>query len=256
MPSPLTYSQAPWLVTLGIPALALLVVLLLTLGVARARHREPALPRPGAVAAVLGIWAAVCLGLAELGVFARFDGRPPPPFALLLVSTIAATVSFGRSRFGERLARGLPLWLLVAAQCFRLPLELVMHRAASAGTMPVEMSFSGYNFDILSGSTALLLAIGLAKGQLGQKAAKIWNVCGLLLLINILVIAVLATPLFHAFGPRHLNLWVADAPFVLLPVILVPAALLGHLLIFHKLAQLEREAQSGRLSPISVSNKG
>jgi len=165
MPSPLTYSKAPWLVTLGIPALALLVVLLLTLGVARARHREPALPRPGAVAAVLGIWAAVCLGLAELGVFARFDGRPPPPFALLLVSTIAATVSFGRSRFGERLARGLPLWLLVAAQSFRLPLELVMHRAASAGTMPVEMSFSGYNFDILSGSTALLLAIGLAIQQ-------------------------------------------------------------------------------------------
>jgi len=32
----------------------------------------------------------------------------------------------------------LPIWALVGAKGFRFPLELVMHRAASAGVMPPE----------------------------------------------------------------------------------------------------------------------
>ena len=54
-----------------------------------------------------------------------------------------------------RPANHVPLWILVAVQGFRLPLELAMHRLYERGIMPEQMSYSGRNFDIVTGATAL-----------------------------------------------------------------------------------------------------
>jgi hypothetical protein len=234
--------EASPLVSFGIPAIALAVVGLFLAGVARAGRAvgDP----PGQRAAVtrraaagIALWLAATGGLAAAGALARFDVRPPP-FMAMMILTIAATIALARSGLGARLARGLPLAALVGAQAFRLPLELVMHRAAAEGVMPVAMSFGGYNFDIVSGATAALLAILLAVGHAPRWLVLAWNLLGLALLVNIVAIAVAATPLFHAFGtaPEELNTWVAAFPFVYLPTVLVPAALLGHLVIFRRLA--------------------
>jgi hypothetical protein len=199
--------------------------------------------------------------LAAHGVLSHFDARPPP-FLLLLVLSLAAAVMFGRSRFGARLARGLPLWALVGFQTFRLPLELVLLRAARDGTMPIEMSFSGYNFDIISGLTAAVVAGALVISpphtRFSLRAVRLWNLLGLLLLGNIIVIAVAATPGFHVFGLDHLNVWISEPPFVLLPSILVTAALLGHVVIFRKLQQLRDETSPQACANASflASDKG
>ena len=55
---------------------------------------------------------------------------------------------------------------------------------------------------------------------------------GLVLLVNIVVVAILSTPPFAAFGPARLNVFVTYPPFVWLPTVLVLAALAGHLVIF------------------------
>jgi hypothetical protein len=245
--------SASTLVFLGIPSLAAVIVGLLA---AAAFSAERALGAPsrlalrrGALSAWLGAgWAGATLGLAASGVLARFDARPPP-LVLLLVLTLGGAIALGCSRFGQRLVLGLPLWALVGFQAFRLPVELVLHRAAADGLMPVEMSFSGYNFDILSGVSALLVGAALALGWLGTRAAWLWNVGSLLLLCNIIGIAVAATPLFHAFGPQHLNVWVTRPPYVLLPTVLVMAALFGHVLVFRKLRALQK-------LPLNVSGTG
>jgi len=244
----MTDAAASTLVFLGIPSLAALVVGLLAVGVFVAERRLGS--KPGAAmqraawsALVAVAWAGLTLLIAERGMLARFDARPPP-FMLLLVPTLGCAIALARSRFGERLLLGLPLWALVGSQAFRLPLELVMHQAALSGTMPVEMSFSGYNFDIVSGASALLLGVALALGWAGPRAALIWNIAGLLLLCNIIAIAVAATPVFQAFGPEHLNVWITRPPYVLLPTVLVTAALFGHVLVFRKLRALQLSASS------------
>ena len=48
--------------------------------------------------------------------------------------------------------------MLVGVQGFRLPLELAMHRMYERGIMPVQMSYSGLNYDILTGIRALVVA--------------------------------------------------------------------------------------------------
>jgi hypothetical protein len=111
-------------------------------------------------------------------------------FVLLMV----LSVGLGVSPFGRRLAAGLPLAVLVGVQGFRLPLELLMHRAYEEGLMPVQMSYSGLNFDIVTGITALIVGPLLATGRAGVRTARAWNVMGTLLLVNIILIAGLSTP--------------------------------------------------------------
>ena len=242
----MTNDSASALVFLGIPSLAALIVGLLTIATAVAERKlgtAPALANRRAVRnALLGvIWVAVSLAVANTGLLARFDSRPPP-LLVFLVLAFGSTIALARSRFGERLTLGLPLWALVGFQAFRLPVELVLHRAASDGIMPVEMSFSGYNFDIASGTSALFVAAALALGWAGKRVTLIWNVASLLLLCNIVGIAIAATPTFQAFGPEHVNVWVTRPPYVLLPTVLVMAAFFGHLLVFRKLGTLGRVA--------------
>lgn len=191
----------------------------------------------GAVALALGgslIWMGFTGGLAASGVFARFDVRPPP-IAFLFLGTLALGIALGVSRVGGRIAEVLPLHALVLAQGFRLPLELVMHAAATEGTMPQVMSYGGYNFDIVTGVTALLVGALLKRGA-PRTLAYAWNALGVVLLGVIIAVALLSSPLVRAFGDDQVNTWVAYVPFVWLPSILVASAIAGHILVWRRLA--------------------
>jgi len=137
------------------------------------------------------------------------------------------------------MAQTTPLTWLVGFHAFRLPLELVMHKAALDGTMPEQMSYSGLNFDIVTGVVALILAgySWVTRRELPRFAVITFNLIGSVLLIAIVVIAVASLPMFHAFGtaPERLNTWVAFFPYVWLPAGLVASATLGHILLWRRL---------------------
>jgi hypothetical protein len=184
-------------------------------------------------AAVLA-WLLLTTLLAASGVLRRFDAFPPP-FAGLVLVVLALSVGVACSPLGTRLVRGSPLWVLVGFQVFRFPLELLMHDAAVVGTMPVQMSYSGQNYDIVTGITAGLLGWWLARGHVRRWIVAAWNVLGFALLANVVTVAIVSTPIFQWFGPDRLNTFVTYPPFVWLPSVLVTAALIGHLLVWRKL---------------------
>jgi hypothetical protein len=185
----------------------------------------------GAMAVACGLWLLATWEVAESGWIAQFDRRPPP-FALVLVAVFSASALLAFGPFGRRLLGGIPIWAIVLTQAFRLPLELVMHQAAVEGVMPVQMSFSGWNFDITTGATALVVAPILATGYGGRMLVLTWNTLGTLLLINILTIALLSSPVFAAFGPERLNTFVAYPPFIWLPTVMVVCAITVHMIIW------------------------
>ncbi len=225
-------------VTFGIAGLALTVALLFVwaFGVARGRLGGSSLTASLEGGLGAAAWMAIFGGIAATGWLARTDLRPPPGL-LIFVGTFGLGLALGLGRVGDTFARGLPLSWLVAAQCFRLPLELVMHEAAREGTMPLEMSFSGYNFDIITGASAVIVAGVLAIGRAPRGLVFAWNVLGCVLLFCIALIAFLSTPMVHAFGtdPSHLNTWVTHFPFVWLPSVMVAFALFGHIVVFRAL---------------------
>jgi hypothetical protein len=190
------------------------------------------------------LWVAVVSGAAFAGWLLP-RGGPPLPFVLMLLSILALGVAIARSRIGDRLARGAPLAMLVGFQAFRLPLELAMHRAYTEGLMPVQMSYSGRNFDIVTGITALVLAAAMTVARVPRSVVMAWNVLGLILLANILGVAMLSTPMFAYFGPDRLNVWVMWMPYTLLPAVMVLAAWAGHLIVFRALAQPSSSMKAG-----------
>jgi len=179
-------------------------------------------------------WMAITWRVAASGVLRNWNATPPP-FFLLLVAVVAIASLTAFSPLGRRLAFGVPLWVLVLVQAFRLPLELAMHRLTTLGIMPEQMTFTGRNFDVATGASALVLAALLHSRGRGHALTLVWNTIGLVLLTNVVVIALLSTPRFRLFGDDHLNVFVTYPPFVWLPTVMVLTALAGHLLIFRRL---------------------
>jgi hypothetical protein len=180
------------------------------------------------------VWMALTWLAARSGVLLRWDLNPPPFVGLLVgILALAGLLSFGAS--GDRLARGVPLWALVAVQGFRLPLELAMHALSERGIMPEQMTYTGWNFDIVTGLTALGVALAIGTGRAGAGLVRAWNVLGLALLVNVVAIAILSTPRFRLFGDTQVNVFVMYAPFVWLPSVMVLAAFAGHLIVFRAL---------------------
>jgi hypothetical protein len=226
------------LVLLGIPGIALGLLALLTVGTFHAERRlgsDVPLARRRALlsAGGMGAWMALTGAIASTGVLGRFDVRPPPMTGVFVGTLVLAAV-FALSRFGKRLALGLPVGALVAFQAFRLPLELVMHRAAADGLMPSVMSFNGYNFDIVTGVAAALVGSWLLVGRPPRVVLVAFNVLGSVLLLVVSSVAVLALPIFAAFGPEQLNVWVTRFPYVWMAV-MVGSALIGHVLLARRL---------------------
>jgi hypothetical protein len=158
--------------------------------------------------------------------------RRPPPFAILMATTIVLAIALALGPVGRRIAESTPLWALIGVQSFRLPLELAMHSMYERGIMPAQMSYSGRNFDILTGASAIVVAALVFVKRGSNTLVLLWNILGLALLLNVLGVAFLSTPMIGYFGVENLNTWVADPPFVWLPCVMVLAALAGHLIIF------------------------
>jgi hypothetical protein len=230
---------APLLVWLGIPGIAAALAVGFVLANRRAAQRLGFAPdavrrRTRTAALWVAGWCALLAALAGTGLLARFDARPPP-LALLIAVVFGGAIALGASRFAAPLVRGLPLAGLVGFQAFRLPLELVMHEAASAGVMPSLLSFSGWNFDIATGTLAIPVAGLVAAGRAPRWLVPAWNALGLAALAMIALIAIGTAPFVQAFGPGQVNAWVAYLPFVYLPGVMVVAALAGHVLVLRRL---------------------
>jgi hypothetical protein len=112
------------------------------------------------------------------------------------------------------------------------------------------MTFSGYNFDIVTGATALVLAALLARRSVPLLVVKIWNAVGFLLLLTIGTIGVASTPMFRAFGhdPGQLNTWIAHFPYQWMGPVMVMSALTGHIVLARRLRweSQQHRADAGR----------
>lgn len=182
-------------------------------------------------------WACVSGALAQAGFFAVHQ---QPWRALPLVAlTLAFTVWCSRSPAGQILIDATPLWSWPALQSFRLPMEWLLHSLYENGVIGVQMTYEGRNFDILVGASAPLMALALWRtGHLTwvRRLALGWNLLGMLLLANILVVGVLSVPFpFQVFTDGPPNRMVTEFPFVWLPFLLIPLALFAHIASWRQL---------------------
>lgn len=195
-------------------------------------------------------WLGLTAALAAAGALSDFAAAPPQVMPVIVAGNLAAVV-VALSPLGRGLAAHTPLAWLIGFQVFRVFVELVLAMLYHAGIVPVQMTFEGRNWDILVGLTAPLVAWAAAAGRLGRPWLIAWNLAGLGLLLNIVVISILSMPTaLRAFPDGPANTFITTAPYVWLPTLLVPAALGGHLLALRALLSRGATAVAGGLARV------
>jgi hypothetical protein len=185
-----------------------------------------------------GLWLTLTAGLATSGWLGDFDARPPH-FLMWIAVALGLTVAHALTRFGADVADRIGWGALIGFQVFRVPVEWVLLELARAGVAPPQMTLEGWNFDVLTGVTAPLVAWLAATGRIGARGIAFWNAAGLALLTNVVTIAILSAPTpLRVFMNEPANTFVAQLPWCYLPGLLVPSALFGHLVVFRKLRRM------------------
>lgn len=173
--------------------------------------------------------------LGQTGILSDFSIVPPPFFLFIATILIAATAT-GFSKIGKALIDTFDLRLLAGFQCFRILAEWGLVEAYHEGIAPLQMTWEGLNLDLLSGVSALAF---LFWKRAPVWLISVWNIVAFALLINVVTIGMLSAPTpFRIFVEGPSTVWVTRFPSILLPGVLVFAALLGHVLLFRALFRL------------------
>ena len=176
----------------------------------------------------VSVWLVATAVLAWNGFFQNFEVVPPRTFAIGVWPFLALTIVY--LLFFRRFLGRLPLTALTMIHVIRIPVELCLLWLYQSGQVPIEMTFEGRNFDILSGITApIVYFLAFRNGRVNRWLLFVWNLGALLLLTNIVTIAVLAFPSpFQMVGLNQPNIGVTYFPFIWLPAVIVPIVFFSH----------------------------
>jgi hypothetical protein len=203
--------------------IAVAVLVAFIAGVSHAyRDRPPTRARIIALALIYLTLVGVAVDTGALAAL-PMSGMP-----LFFGTVLVVSLLVGLSPLGGRMAATIPIAALVAFQSFRVPLELVLHSWAGQGTIPETMTWSGQNWDIVSGVVAIVAA-PLA----GRSRAIAWaaNAIGGLLLLNVTRVALMSSPLPFAWGVEPPLMLALHLPYAYVGPVCVGGALIGHVVL-------------------------
>jgi hypothetical protein len=237
----------PWTVTVATVAATLIVPVVVWQIVSRGAARaglDPAARRRVQVgsALVLGLWAVLALVLAPppgwLAGQDRYTVNPlVPAFALGGIALVLALVGISPALRRSLAAASLPA--IVGVQFYRvLGLQFVI--LVGLGQLPARFGLPAGWGDVAIGLAAPVVALALARGTRGSRAAAItWNVLGLVDLATAVGMGTGWLPLLA--GERLPSAAAMGVyPLILVPTFAVPMAVLLHLVALRRLSRARR----------------
>ncbi len=198
----------------------------------------------------LAVWLAVPAVLAYQGLLADMTSVPPPAM-LVIFPMMVVVIALALSPIGKKVA-SMPVVFLVGVQMFRIPLEIMLHQLHLEGHLPAEMTYTGWNFDILTGLGALGIVLWSRRGEVPRWVIAVWNAVGSVLLVIIVSMAAASTP--APFGLFEIKNTIATSfPVIWLPTFLVQLALFGHIVILRNLLAHKAKPSMTTAAPAEVS---
>ena len=186
--------------------------------------------------AVLLVWTLFLSFWSLSGMMGEFGMYPlnvMPVVAITLITILIITFS---KTFKEVFIH-IPQQNLIRLQSFRIFVEVLLWALFITNIAPVQMTFEGLNFDILTGISAPVIAFLISKQSISKTGVVIWNLVCLGLLINIVTVAIISMPTpLRIFMNDPANTIVTQFPVSLLPGLLVPLAYGLHFFSLRQLA--------------------
>jgi len=190
---------------------------------------------------ILAGWLVTSALVAINGTLLDFTSTPPKLMIIIIPPVLAISYLSSSTRVNA-LIKEIPSSWLVYIQSFRILMEILLWLMFIRNVIPLQMTFEGVNYDILTGLSAPLIGYYcLSQNKWPRITAVLWNMAGILLVTNIFIVALLSTP-----GPMRLffnepaNTAVAYFPFVWVPAFIVPFAYLMHILSLKQILKFNK----------------
>lgn len=173
-----------------------------------------------------GILTTIIGGLSFSGIFRVY----PPLFIMALIGSILLHFAIYRKVKSARVN----VTLLLIIQSLRIVIEYYLYQLYLEKLIPQIMTFKGFNFDIIIGifSVVFLVISLFRKSILNNWVFTLWNYAGIVSLISVVLIGIFSSPVpIQQFSFDQPSVAVLCFPYALLPTIIVPIALLSHILL-------------------------
>jgi hypothetical protein len=182
------------------------------------------------------VLALVQAMLSQRGFFLITDTMPPRLLLLLIPSVVLIVLLF-ITKSGKRVVASFNLETLTYLHAVRIGVEIILFYLFIYRLIPESMTFAGRNFDVIAGLTAPIIAyFGFNQSKISKKWLIVWNVVCLLLVLQVMITGIFSIPTsFQVFTDGLPNMGVLYFPFVWLPGLIVPIAVLGHLVAIKRL---------------------
>lgn len=184
-------------------------------------------------------WTILQIILGLSGMYQNTEAMPPKMMLFGIFPTLIFIGFTFLTRKGRAFIDQVDLKTLTYFHSIRIPVEIVLALLFHQGVVAVYMTFEGTNFDFFSGITAPLVAYyAFRTAKKKKKLLLWWNIICLLLLLNVVITAVFAFPSpFQKLAFDQPNIAVLYFPFNLLPTVIVPIVLFGHLVAIRQLTK-------------------
>jgi hypothetical protein len=189
-------------------------------------------------AALLLSWFFAALALSWLGFYKGSQGRIPTIQYGVLIPIVVGIVLFWRWRVLNQIVQAVPQQWIVGVQTYRV-LGVIFLMLYADGKLPGEFARPAGAGDVLVGLLAPLLAIAYARGWRGSTwLLRAWNLLGIADLVVAITTGFLTSPSpLQRLALDRPNVLISEFPLVMIPVFLVPLAVLLHLASLYKLRQ-------------------
>ena len=191
---------------------------------------------------IMLLWLALTGILSYKEIFQNTSAIPPRLMLVMGLAILFIILLFITKK-GKAFIDDLDLKKLTMVHIVRIPVEIILYSLALHKLIPELMTFSGRNFDILSGITApIMYFVCFRNSQLKKRSLLLaWNFICLGLLLNIVINAFLSAPFpFQLFAFDQPNIAVLYFPFTWLPCFVVIIVLLSHLAAIRQLFKLQK----------------
>lgn len=199
---------------------------------------------------LLVTWFFAALAPSLLGFYRGASFHAPTIQYGLLLPVLVGIALFWRWRTLQRVLDAVPQEWLVGVQIYRV-MGAIFLVLCAAGRLPGVFAWPAGVGDVIVG--LLAPAVAMAYARRSSRAVtwlRAWNLFGLLDLLVAVTTGFLSSPSPLQLMARDAPNWlISEFPLVLVPVFLVPLAVLLHLASLRKLRLEELSPQAGILSP-------
>ncbi len=190
---------------------------------------------------IIVVWSIIHSILAQQG-FYKNTTSIPPRFLLVFLPSILFIIYGLQSTSLFDVSKKRNTTLAAFLHTIRLPMELCLFGLFSQELIPEVMTYEGWNFDIVMGISAPIIAYLTFRKKITNQWLLVWNCIGLILIFCIFFIGIFSAELpFQLFGFNQPNIAVTLFPFILLPATVVPIVIYMHASEIFRLLKNDKE---------------